>query len=130
MTARIEPAIEPAVRLLHDLAAWWAKQKLILGDSLRVSPDALHVHASVLFLAAFAAVFRRPFADGRAWLALLAIETANEALDLMLDGMGSTEATLGSGLHDLVNTMIAPTVLAVTMRFLRKRQVDADAWRR
>jgi hypothetical protein len=39
------------------------------------------------------------------------MELLNEGADLMLDGMGSTEATLAAGGHDVINTMFAPTLL-------------------
>ncbi len=107
--------------LVAPYAEPWAQLKLRIGDLLQMSPDALHVHAGLIFLALFALVFRRRLFDRRAMLCLLAITLINEAMDLTLEGMGSTEATLGAGLHDLVNTMLAPVVLCVASWLLRRR---------
>lgn len=113
--------LDRIAQLIAPYAAPWAQLKLRIGDWLQLSPDALHVHAGLIFLALFALVFRRPLFDRRAMLCLLAITLFNEGMDLTLEGMGSAEATLGAGLHDLVNTMLAPAVLAFASWLLRLR---------
>lgn len=99
---------------LITTAADWAQLKLVLGARLGLTPDLLHVHAGIGVLCLAALVLRRSPLDWRPWLVLLALECGNEAADLLLEGMGSTEATLNAGLHDLFNTMFAPTVLLLT----------------
>jgi hypothetical protein len=89
----------------------WAQLKLALGDKLGLTPDLLHMRAGMIVLCLAALALRRSPLDWRPWLALLVLECTNEVADLLLEGMGSTEATLGAGLHDLVNTMFAPTLL-------------------
>lgn len=103
--------LEPLVALLRPEASRWAQYKLMLGDRLGLSPDVLHLHAGMLVLCLAALGLRRSPLSWQPWLVLFALECGNELADLMLDGMGSPEATLGAGLHDLVNTMVAPTLL-------------------
>lgn len=99
------------IALLQPQAARWAQVKLTLGDLFGLSPDVLHLHAGMLVLCIAALVLRRSPLTWRPWLVLLVLECLNELADLMLEGMGSAEATVGAGLHDLVNTMFAPTIL-------------------
>lgn len=54
---------------------------------------------------------------------LFGLELVNEAMDLTLDGMGSPEATLGAGFHDLVITMAGPLLLAFAYWLVRRRSV-------
>jgi hypothetical protein len=109
------------IALLQPQAARWAQVKLELGEALGLSTDVLHLHAGMLVLCFAALVLRRSPLDWRPWLVLLVLECANELADLMLEGMGSTEATLGAGLHDLVNTMFAPTLLLLVGRWQRRK---------
>lgn len=95
------------------LAAWWARHKLLLGTEVGLSADALHVQVGIALLCLAALVLRRSPLDWRPWLVLLVLELGNEAADLLLEGMGSTEATLAAGLHDVINTMAAPTLLVL-----------------
>ena len=106
---------------LRSEATRWAQYKLALGERLGVSPDLLHLQAGMVVLCLVALVLRRSPLSGRPWLVLLALECGNELADLMLDGLGSTEATLGAGLHDLVNTMFAPTLLLLVGRWQRRK---------
>jgi uncharacterized protein (TIGR03382 family) len=112
---------------LRPFAAPWAQLKLEISVATGLSADALHVHGGLILLALFGLVTRRnPL--GRVALAVLFVVAAfNEALDLTLDGMGSTEATLGAGLHDLVNTMIGPLVLALASWLVRRRSSRRNA---
>lgn len=98
----------------------WAQLKLTLGDHLGLTPDLLHIHAGMLVLCLAALLLRRSPLDLRPWLVLLGLECANEVADLLLEGMGSTEATLGAGLHDLINTMFAPTLLLTVGSWQRR----------
>lgn len=113
-------------QIYHWLQAWsdrWAHLKLQLGNVSGLSPDALHINAGLLVLCLAALVLRRSPLSKWPWLVLLLLECGNEAADLMLEGMGSAEATLGAGLHDLVNTMAAPTLLLLVGWWQRRTRV-------
>ena len=103
-------------------AFYWGNLKLKLGALTGLSPDALHIYGGLAVLFAVSLILRRDPLKWQCWVALLAIEAVNEGLDLMLDGMGSEEATLSAGLHDLVNTMIAPTMLIIGGWAARRRR--------
>lgn len=111
------------IALLQPEAERWAQYKLMLGDQLGLSPDVLHLHAGMLVLCLAALALRRSPLSWRPWLVLFVLECGNELADLMLDGMGSPEATLGAGLHDLVNTMFAPTLLLLVGWWQRRKKV-------
>jgi hypothetical protein len=96
---------------IRPWANWWAQLKLELGSVSGLSPDALHIQVGILVLCVVALVLRRSPISFWPWLALLILECGNELADLMLDGMGSPEATIGAGVHDLLGTMIGPTAL-------------------
>lgn len=102
-------------------AADWAQFKLALGNRLDLSADLLHVHGGIAVLCLAALVLRRSPLSVRPWLALLVFECGNEAGDLLLEGMGSAEATLAAARHDLINTMLAPTLLLLTGWWQRRR---------
>ncbi|MDL2351284.1 MAG: hypothetical protein QFC78_00375 [Pseudomonadota bacterium] len=110
--------------LFESLQLWsnhWAHLKLKLGAVSGLSPDALHINAGLLVLCLAALVLRRSPLSVWPWLALLVLECSNEAADLMLEGMGSTEATVGAGLHDIANTMAAPTLLLLVGWWQRRQ---------
>ena len=109
--------------LLRPLAAPWAQFKLEVSTATGLSADALHVHGGLVFLALFGLVTRRNPLGRMALVVLFLVECLNEGLDLTLDGMGSTEATLGAGLHDLVNTMVGPVVLGIASWLVRRASI-------
>ncbi len=98
--------------------------KMALSTFASLSKDALHVHVALaLFLAVLA------FARNRhrlliAWVCVLLAALIGEAFD-MRDNL----ATLGrwrwrASLHDILNTMLWPTILAAVVRYtdLLRRQ--------
>ncbi|MEP7221254.1 MAG: hypothetical protein ABI673_01160 [Novosphingobium sp.] len=105
--------VTTAVAFVRHFAVFWGNVKLKLGVVTGLSPDALHIYAGLMVLFAVSLLLRRDPLKWQCWVTLLAIEAVNEGLDLMLDGMGSQEATLSAGLHDMINTMIAPTMLMI-----------------
>ena len=113
--------IHSAIDVLRPWAAHGAQLKLKLGLVSNLSPDALHIDIGLGVLCLAALVLRRSPVSLWPWLVLLVLECGNELADLMLDGMGTTEATVGAGLHDLVNTMLAPTVLVLVTSWQRRR---------
>jgi hypothetical protein len=87
--------------------------------------DALHIYAALLIQLGAARAFRRSLGHSVPWLCVLAIELINEAVDL---GRGGEPHLMPwqvvSGVHDIINTMILPTVLLM----LSRRAPDLFAW--
>ncbi|RIA43534.1 hypothetical protein DFR49_1756 [Hephaestia caeni] len=108
-------------RYLVDLAQSWSQAKIWLSQVLGLSPDALHVHVSILAMLAAAVLWRQRMDRVLPWLTVLALEIVNEMLDLSAPDSG--ENTLHASLHDLANTMFLPTIILVCLRFTR-------TWRR
>lgn len=115
--------------MLHDAKAFlvasaadWAQFKLALGRDLGLSADLLHVHGGIAVLCLAALLLRRSPLSIKPWLVLLMLEVGNEGADLLLDGMGSDEATLAAARHDVINTMLAPTLLLVTGWWQQRRR--------
>ena len=104
-----------------SLAVAWGREKQWLSDVLGLSPDALHVHVSVMIMLIAAIFWRRRIDHALPWLTVLIAELANESLDLSAPGNG--ENTIGASVHDLLNTMFLPTVILLCLRFTRR-------WRR
>lgn len=78
--------------------------------------DALHIYAAILVQVAAAAALRRSLASLWPWLIVLAAALLNEALDITRDGVFEEWERVGA-LHDLWNTMLVPTLLALLVRF-------------
>ncbi|MCM8731995.1 hypothetical protein ACFO8O_13600 [Hephaestia sp. GCM10023244] len=106
---------------LADIARSWGQAKLWLSDATGLSPDALHVHVSILAMLTGAVLWRRRMDHPLPWLSVLVLEIANEALDLSTPIGG--ENSLHASMHDILNTMFLPTVILICLRFTRR-------WRR
>lgn len=110
--------------VLTEVASIWGPIKIDFEKALGLSPDALHIHAGVLLLLIFVWAMRRPLHDWRPWLALFCVEFANEIID-MNQQAGSVESNWPASRHDLINTMVVPTLLLVYYRLRRRRQRSA-----
>ena len=106
---------------LTAIADHWGPIKTGIEHSLGLSSDAMHIHAGVALLLFFAWVTRRPLHDWRPWLMLLAVEVANEIID-MNQRAGSLERNWDASRHDLINTMFLPTLLVLYYAWRRWRQ--------
>ena len=95
----------------------WEGSKALTAQ-LVIEKDALHIYAAFAIQITTALALRWPLSSWRPWLCVLAVELANEFLDVWL----SAELTLqvwqvtAAG-HDLVNTMILPTALLLLCRY-------------
>jgi hypothetical protein len=79
--------------------------------------DALHIYAALLIQLVAAAWSRRSLGDARPWLWVLGIELANEWMDLLRGGEPRLMPwQVVSAVHDIINTMVLPTVLLVLCR--------------
>src|SRR5687767_9521670 len=78
--------------------------------------DALHIYAAILIQIGSAALLRRTLASPWPWLIVLVFALANEWLDMNRDRL-IEQWEKEAGLHDLWNTMLAPTLLLLVVRF-------------
>ena len=103
----------------------WLALKLELARML-IEKDALHIYAALLIQVVAAKLSRRSLGDWLPWLTVLGLELLNEALDIFRGGEPRLMPwQVVSGAHDIVNTMILPTVLLLLVR----NAGDLFAWR-
>lgn len=89
-----------------------------LAAQLTVEKDALHVYSAFFIQVSVAALFRKSLAHWLPWVAVLALAIGNEALDIQYGEEAQVqEWQLAGARHDLVNTMILPTLLLLLCRF-------------
>jgi cell shape-determining protein MreD len=86
---------------------------------LTVEKDALHIYASLVVQLLAAILLKKPLSSWAPWLAVLAATLVNEAGDFLLD---ETEPhiqqwQIDGSIHDLVNTMLLPTLLMLLVRY-------------
>jgi hypothetical protein len=95
----------------------WTGMKDVAAE-LTVGKDALHIYAAFLVQVGTATLFRKSLAHWLPWLAVLAIEIANEALDIRFGGEEYLQSwQLAGARHDFINTMILPTLLLLLCRY-------------
>jgi hypothetical protein len=99
-----------------------------LAAQLSVAKDALHVYAAFLVQIGAAALLRKSLARWWPWLAVLVVELGNEFLDIQLGEEAHVQPwqLLGAS-HDIVNTMILPTLLLLLCRYAPHLFRTADA---
>lgn len=103
----------------EDVVNWWGALKHGVELALGLSPDAMHIHMSILIFVAWTLVLRTKYEDWRPWILTFLVECANEAIDMSQPG-GSPEANWDATRHDLINTMIAPTIVLIGARISRR----------
>ena len=88
--------------------------------AVTVHKDALHIYAALIVQVLTAIVFRKSLGSVVPWAAVLVAESVNEALDIFLDETEPRiqEWQLAGAAHDLVNTLILPTVLLLLVRYV------------
>lgn len=94
----------------------WEQVKNAISTWTELERDALHIYAAILLQIGSAALLRRSLASPLPWLAVLAAALLNEGLDIWRDRLVE-EWERGAALHDLWNTMLVPTILALLVRF-------------
>ena len=94
----------------------WNDIKDAIEAATGLGRDALHIYFALLIQIGSAAVLRRRVADWLPWLIVLGFAVANEYFDAYVVGEAG-DWELSSGLHDLWNTMVAPTMLLLLTRF-------------
>ena len=89
-----------------------------LAAELFIAKDALHIYFAFAIQVAAAAIFRKSLASFLPWLTVLAFELVNEGLDMWLGEEPHLKAWQFAGArHDLINTMILPTVVLLLCRY-------------
>ncbi len=84
---------------------------------LLLEKDALHIYAALLIQVATAKLSRRSLGHLLPWLTVLGIEMINEGIDLVRGQEPELRPwQVISAVHDIVNTMILPTVLLMMCR--------------
>ena len=94
----------------------WEAIKMAVQTWTGLERDALHIYAAILIQIGSAALLRRTLASPWPWLVVLVFALGNEWLDVNRDGIVE-DWEKASSLHDLWNTMLAPTIIALLVRF-------------
>jgi hypothetical protein len=96
----------------------WLLFKSYVSD-LSVSRDALHIYAALAIQVLAALLARVSLRTLFPWLAVLAAELVNEGLDLLLEKEPFIRRwQIEGSVHDLINTMVLPTILMILVRYL------------
>ena len=96
----------------------WIEFKFGIERVVGLDKDALHIYAALLIQMATALLLRRSLAAKLPWLAVLAAVLINEWLDLHVEVWPDHWQQYRASIHDVLNTMILPTVLVVLVRQL------------
>jgi hypothetical protein len=94
----------------------WEFVKSAIASWTGLERDALHIYAAILLQVGAAAALRRSLASPLPWLVALAAALLNEALDIYRDELFEPWER-DAALHDLWNSMLVPTMLALLVRF-------------
>ena len=90
-----------------------------LASDLGLAKDALHVYAAVAIQIAAALLFRRPLGSWLPWFAVLLVELLNEWGDMWFGEEAHIQQwQIDGAKHDILNTMVLPTVLLLLVRFV------------
>lgn len=93
--------------------------KLDIVAATGLSKDALHVYFGLIVWLLAAALWRRSITTLRPWLAVLIAAAVVEAFDAFDDWRSLGRWRMGASVHDIVNTLVWPTVLALLARYTR-----------
>lgn len=93
--------------------------KLDIVGFTGLSKDALHIYVGLGVWLLAAALFRRSITTLRPWLAVLVVACVIEGFDAFDDWVQLGRWRHMASLHDVVNTLFWPTVLALLARFTR-----------
>jgi hypothetical protein len=86
---------------------------------LAVSKDALHIYVAIIIQVMVALIARRSLGSLLPWTAVLLLELLNEALDLLFEKEPYIHQwQIDGAVHDLVNTLLLPTLLMLLVRFV------------
>ncbi len=93
--------------------------KLDIISATGLSKDALHVYLGLIVWLLAAALWRKSIATLKPWLVVLAVACVIEAFDAFDNWVDFGYWRAGASVHDVLNTMCWPTVLALLARYTR-----------
>ena len=96
----------------------WIEFKFDIERIVGLDKDALHIYAALLIQIATALLLRRSLGAKLPWLTVLAAVLINEQLDLHVEVWPDHWQQYRASIHDVLNTMILPTVLVVIARYV------------
>jgi hypothetical protein len=103
---------------VRDAMVSWHQGKLFVEHVVTINHDALHIIVGTLVWLLFAMLLRRPITSWYPWLWTLAVIMWNEAVDLWTEHWPEPGQQYGEGAKDLLLTMLIPTILALSVRFV------------
>ena len=95
----------------------WQTAKEAIRIHANLSQDALHIYAALLIFIAACLVFRWKPREWKPWLLVFAVQCANEFFDMRNSIADDGVIYIWGNLKDMLNTMIAPTLLMLTARY-------------
>jgi len=95
----------------------WQTAKEAIRNHANLSQDALHIYAALLIFIAACLIFRWKPREWKPWLLVLAIQCVNEFFDMRNSIADDGVIYIWGNLKDMLNTMIAPTLLMLTARY-------------
>ena len=96
----------------------WMGLKDLAASDLGLAKDALHVYGAVAIQIAAALLFRRSLGSWLPWFVVLVAELLNEWGDMWFGEEAQIKQwQIDGAKHDLLNTMILPTVLLLLVRY-------------
>lgn len=108
---------------LGEASAAYQMFKASLEAATGLSRDALHVHIGLAIFVAVRLVWRRGGGWLVAWLVALGFALGGEWFDLTGEVMDNMRQPDAAHWHDIWNTMVWPTLLALIGRWLEPRFV-------
>ena len=99
----------------------WIYWKSVASAVTGMSSDVLHIHVGLFLLIVAALVVRRAPWHWLPWSIVAVFELANESYDVLQTSYSTDEGNLGAAWHDVWLTMLWPTVILLTFRWLARR---------
>lgn len=90
--------------------------KLAIVTFTDLGRDALHVYAGLATLFLSALIWRKPLRSWLPWLMVLLVAVVAELLDLRDDAATHGNLRWGASAHDIVNTLVWPSVILLLAR--------------
>jgi len=105
----------------------WQTAKEAIRNHANLSQDALHIYAALLIFIAACLVFRWKPRDWKPWLLVFAVQCLNEYFDMRNSIADDGVIYVWGNLKDMLNTMIAPTLLMLAARYSQMFGSEASA---
>lgn len=100
--------------------------KAFLVVVLDLSRDALHVHIGLAVFAAVVLIGRHPLGAARPWCVVMLLALLGEVVDVGGDHLRGQPLRWDASVHDVLNTVLWPTILTLVPRWRSRRRAAAD----